>query len=149
MKNNKAPGISEINVDMLKAGGEQCLMWLADILRAVWEEEDIPEDWRKSLIVPIFKKMGDILECDYYRGIKLLEHVLKILEKILVKRIRALVEIDPKQFGFMPGKSTIDAIFIVRQLVEKRIEGNMSVFCGFVDLEKAYDRVPTIGSKNY
>ena len=42
----------------------------------------------------------------------------------------------------MPGKSTVDAIFIVRQLMEKRIEGNLSVFCGFVDLEKAYDLVP-------
>ena len=53
-----------------------------------------------------------------------------------------MVEIDPKQFGFMPGKSTVDAIFIVRQLMEKRIEGSLSVFCGFVNLEKAYDRVP-------
>ncbi len=85
--------------------------------------------------------MGDILECGTYRGIKLLEHSLKILEKILDKRIRALVEIDPKQFGFMPGKSTIDAIVIVKQLVEKGIEGNLSVLCGFVDLEKAYNRV--------
>ena len=42
----------------------------------------------------------------------------------------------------MPGKSTVDAIFIIRQLMEKRIVGNLSVFCGFVDLEKAYDRVP-------
>ncbi len=65
-------------------------------------------------------------------GIKLLEHGLKILEKTLDKRTRALVEIDPKQFGFMPRKSTIDAIFIVRQVAEKRIEGNLLVFCGFV-----------------
>ena len=42
----------------------------------------------------------------------------------------------------MPGKSAVDAIFIIRQLVEKRIEGNLAVFCSFVDLEKAYDRVP-------
>ena len=41
MKNNKVPGIREINVDMLKAVGKQCLMWLTDILRAVWEEESI------------------------------------------------------------------------------------------------------------
>ena len=52
-----------------------------------------------------------------------------------------MVEIDPKRLGFISGKSTVDAIFIVRQLVKQRIEGNLSV-CGFVDLEKAYDRVP-------
>ena len=94
------------------------------------------------MIVPIFKKKGDILKCGNYRGIKLLEHGLKILKGILDKRIRKVVKIDPKQFGFMPGKSTVDAIFIVRQLVEKRIEGDLAVFCGFVALEKAYDRVP-------
>ena len=42
----------------------------------------------------------------------------------------------------MPRKSTVDAIFIVRQSVEKRIEGNLAVFCGFVALENAFDRVP-------
>ena len=108
----------------------------------MWDKEKIPEDWRKSLIVPIFKKKEDILECGNYQGVKLLKHGLKILERILDKRIRKVVKIDPKQFGFMPGKSTVDAIFIVRQLVEKRIERNLVVFCGFVDLEKAYDRVP-------
>ena len=142
MKNNKAPGISKINVDILNAGGEQCLMSLTDIMRVVWEEESIPEEWRKSLIVPIFKKRGDILECGNYRGIKLLGHGLKIWEKILDQRFRAMVEVDPKQFAFMPGKSTIDTIFIVRQIVEKRIEGNLSVFCGFVHLKKEYNRVP-------
>ena len=71
-----------------------------------------------------------------------MEHGLKILKKVLYKRIRKLVKIDPKQFGFMPVKSTVDAIFIVRQLVEKRIEGDLTVSCSFVDLEKAYDRVP-------
>ena len=82
------------------------------------------------------------MECGNYRGIKLLEHGLKVLEKNIRQASRALVKMDPKQFGFMPGKSTIDAIFIFRQIVEKRIEGNLSVFRGFVDLEKAYDRIP-------
>ena len=142
MKSNKAPGFSEVSIDMLRAGGKECLIWMSDLLKAVWDKEKIPENWRKSLIVPIFKKKGDILKCGNYRGIKLLEHGLKILKGILDKRIRKVVKIDPKQFGFMPGKSTVDAIFIVRQLVEKRIEGDLAVFCGFVALEKAYDRVP-------
>ena len=142
MESNKALEVSEVSIDMLRAGGKECLIWMSDLLKAVWVKEKIPEDWRKSLIVPIFKKKGDILECGNYRGIKLLKHGLKILERILDKRIRKVVKIDPKQFGFMPRKSTVDAIFIVRQLLEKRIEGNLVVFCGFVDLEKAYDRVP-------
>ena len=106
---------------MLRAGGEECLFWMSDLLKAVWDKETIPVDWRKSLIGRIFKKKGEILECENYRGIKLLEHGLKILERILDKRIRKVIKIDPKQFGFMPGKSTVGAIFIVRQLVEKRI----------------------------
>ena len=136
MKSNKEPGVSEVSIDMLRAGDEECLIWMSDLLKAVWEK--MPENWRKSLIVPIFK-------CGNYRGIKLLEHGLKILERTLDKRIDPKQDgrkIDPKQFGFMPGKSTVDAIFIVRQLVNKRIDGNLAVFCGFVDLEKAYDRVP-------
>ena len=85
MKSNKAPGVSEVSIDMLRAGGEECLIWKSDLLKAVWDKEKIPENWRKSLIVPIFKKKGDILECGNYRGIKLLEHGLKILERILEK----------------------------------------------------------------
>ena len=82
------------------------------------------------------------MEYGNYRGFKLLEHGLKILDKILDKRIRALVEIDLQEFGFMPGKRVIDAIFIVRQIVEKTIEGNLSLFCGSVNLEKAFELIP-------
>ena len=126
---------------MLRAGGKECFIWMSDLLKAVWNKEKIPEDCRKSLVCPIFKKKGEILECGNYQGIKLLEHGSKILERILDKRIRKVVKIDPKQFCFMPGKSTVDAIFIVGQLADKRIEGNLAVFRGFVDLEKACDRV--------
>ena len=61
---------------------------------------------------------------------------------MLDKRVRKLTEVDPRQFGFMLGKSTVDTIFIARQLMEKGIEGNLESYWGFVDFEKAYDRVP-------
>ena len=51
-------------------------------------------------------------------------------------------DINATQFGFMPGRSTVDAIFILRQLQEKTLEGNEKEFWAFVDLEKAFDRVP-------
>ena len=57
-------------------------------------------------------------------------------------RLRKEVRVAEQQFGFMPGRSTTDAIFSLRMLLEKWKEGQKGVHCVFVDLEKAYDRVP-------
>ena len=57
-------------------------------------------------------------------------------------RIRKEVTITEQQFGFMPGRSTIEAIFCLRMLLEKWTEEQKAVHCAFIDLEKAYDRVP-------
>ena len=67
---------------------------------------------------------------------------MKILEKVILARLKPLVHIDAMQRGFMSGRSTTDAIFLVRQLQEKVLEKNRSLWMAFVDLEKAYDRVP-------
>ena len=56
--------------------------------------------------------------CGSYRGVKLLKHVMKIVERVLEKRIRTLVNLNKMQFGFMPRKVTVDAIFIVRRMQE-------------------------------
>ena len=71
-----------------------------------------------------------------------MSHTLKIWERVVEERIRRLVAISEQQYGFMPGKSTTDAIFAVRILIEKYREGQKELHCVFVDLEKAYDRVP-------
>ena len=67
---------------------------------------------------------------------------MKVLEGVLEKRLRQKVKIDDMQFGFVPGKGTVDAIFMVRQLQEKFLEKRKDLFFAFVDLEKAFDRVP-------
>ena len=61
---------------------------------------------------------------------------------MLEKRIRCQVSIDNMQFGFMPGKRTTDAIFIMRQVQEKHQAKKKKLYYAFVDLEKAFDRVP-------
>ena len=82
------------------------------------------------------------MECGSYRGIKLLEHSMKVVERIFEHRIWQQIEIDDMQFGFTKGKGTTDAIFISRQMQENfRVKGKMLYF-GFVDLDKAFDRVP-------
>ena len=57
-------------------------------------------------------------------------------------RPHQMVSIDDSQFGFVPGRGTTDAIFVVRQLQEKYLTANKRLYMAFVDLEKAFDRVP-------
>ena len=90
----------------------------------------------------MYKGKGDALECSSYRGIKLLEHVMKIMERVIEGRVRKIVKINEMQFGFMPGKGTTDAISIVRQLQEKYLARRKDLWMAFIDLEKAFDRVP-------
>ena len=81
------------------------------------------------------------MECGSYTVIKLLEHAMKVIERVFERRIREKVKIDAMQFGFMPGKGTTDAIFTVRQMQQKYgCKGKL--YFAFVDLEKAFDRVP-------
>jgi hypothetical protein len=91
--------------------------------------------------VLVIKGKGDPMECGLYRAIKLLEHAMKVVERVLEKRIRGQVTIDEMQCGFRPGKGTTDGILIVRQLQEKHKE-KKNLYYAFVDLEKAFHRVP-------
>ena len=54
----------------------------------------MPDDWKTSVIVPIFKGKGDVMSCGPYRGAKLLEHAMKIVERVLERRIRTLVNLN-------------------------------------------------------
>ena len=96
----------------------------------------------RSWIVSVYKGKGDALECGSYRGIKLLDQVMKVMERVIEKRVRSIVLIDEMQFGFRPGRGTTDAIFIVRQLQEKYLGRKRELWMAFLDLEKAFDRVP-------
>ena len=71
------------------------------------------DEYKTSVIVPIFKGKMDVMSCGLYRGVKLLEHAMKIVQRVLERRIRTLVNSNKMQFGFMPVKGTVDAIFIV------------------------------------
>ena len=78
----------------------------------------------------------------YYRSLKLTEQVLKVLERIVDGLFRQVVSIDDSQFGFVPGRGTTDAVFVVRQPQEKYLAANKRLYMALVDLEKASDQVP-------
>ena len=95
------------------------------------------------MIIPIFKK-GDSKQCTNYRRISLLSLPGKVYAKCLQRKCREIVELklEDGQCGFRPGRSTTDQIFTLKQIFEKSWEYGKDLFACFVDLEKAYDRVP-------
>ena len=117
-------------------------MEVRDLIEDIISEGCIPTDWQESFIVNLYKGKGDALNRGNYRGLKLIEQVMKVLERVVEGLIRQRVEIDEMQCGFMSGRGTTDAIFIVRQLQEKHLAANKPLYMAFVDLEKAFDRVP-------
>ncbi|KAK3540053.1 hypothetical protein QTP70_023811 [Hemibagrus guttatus] len=141
MKSGKAVGPDDIPVEVWKCLGEAAVEFLTSLFNRVLESEWMPGEWR-SVFVPIFKNKGDVQSCSNYRGIKLMSHTMKLWERVVEARLRKVVEICEQQYGFMPRKSTTDAIFALRILMEKYRDGQRELHCVFIDLEKAYDRVP-------
>ncbi|KAK3532456.1 hypothetical protein QTP86_018454, partial [Hemibagrus guttatus] len=142
MKSGKAVGPDDVPVEVWKCLGEAAVEFLTSLFNRVLESERMPEEWRRSVLVPIFKNKGDVQSCSNYRGIKLMSHTMKVWERVVEARLRKVVEICEQQYGFMPRKSTTDAIFALRILMEKYRDGQRELHCVFVDLGKAYDRVP-------
>ena len=141
MKCGKVVGSDEIPVEVWKCLGQLGVVTLCKLFNRIMTTECIPSAWRNSILVPIFKEKGDIQECNNYRGIKLLTHTFRIWEKVVDRRLRECTEIHESQFGFMPGRSTTDATFILKQTIEKHREGQKDIRVNFIYLEKA-DRVP-------
>ena len=142
MKRGKGVGPDLIPVEAWLALGGEGNRLLTRFVNKIMSEERIPEEWRESTVIPIFKEKGDVQDCKNYRGIKLTSHTLKIYEKVLDKRLREETEIGDEQFGLMRDRGTVDAIFILRQMMEKYAEKQRGLFLAIIDLEKAYDRVP-------
>jgi len=142
MKRHKDLRLSGLVAEMIQATGDIGKQWILDLCNGIVKEGSIPEYWKSSEVLPIYKGIGDPMECGSYRGIKLLEHAMKVVERIFEYRILQQIEIDDMQFGFMKGKETTDAIFTAKQMQENFRVKNKTLYFGFVDLEKAFDRVP-------
>jgi len=67
---------------MIQATGKIGTQWILDLCNGIIVKEgSIPEDWKSSVVLPIYKGKGDPMECGSYRGIKLVEHAMKVVER--------------------------------------------------------------------
>ena len=96
----------------------------------------MPEEWRSSVLKTIYINKIDAQYCGNYRGIKLMSHTIKVLERIIEARLRDSVEISKQQYGFMTGKGTTEVMFALGMLIKKYREDQRQLHCVFADLRK-------------
>jgi len=108
----------------------------------IWDEEALPTEWTEGIICPIYKK-GDRMICSNYRPITLLNVLYKIFSILINNKVTKIVEskLEDCQMGFRPNRSTIDNIFMVRQIIEKCHEFNMELHNIFIDYTHTFDSV--------
>jgi hypothetical protein len=82
LKRHKSPGIDQIPAELIKAGGRIIRSEILKLIISIWNKEELPEEWKESIIVPIYKKVVKT-DCSNYQGISLLSTMYKILSNIL------------------------------------------------------------------
>ena len=87
MKSGKATGLSEVSVEMIVASGKIGVKVMMEVCQFVLDDRGMPDEWKTSTIVPIFKGKDDVMSCGSYRRVKLLEYAMKIVKRVLEKPI--------------------------------------------------------------
>jgi len=142
LKNNKVAGTDGIHLELIKCRGNKLLNRIYELVRQIWEEEGIPEEWKETLIFPLYKR-GDRSSCENYRGIALGNAAYRILANIILEKIKPYIEkiTGDYQNGFKDGRSVIDNIFALKIINEKIWEYNQNVQYLLNDFQKAYDSI--------
>ena len=127
---------------ILWVANDTCLPSLNTICQQIWETQHWPQDWKRSVFIPIPKK-GNAKECSNYHTIAFISHVSKVMLKILQARLQQYVnhELPNIQAGFRKSRGTRDQITNIRWIIEKARELQKNIYFCFIDYTKAFDCV--------
>ena len=117
---------------------------LHSICQQIWKTQQWPQDWKRSVFIPIPKK-GSAQECSNYHTIALISHSSKVMLKILQARLQQYVnhEIPDVQAGFRKGRGTRDQIANIHWIMEKAREFQKNIYFCFIDYAKAFVWITT------
>jgi len=126
---HKSPGIDQILAELLKAGSRTFCSEIHKFINSVWNREELPQEWKESVTVPIYKK-GDKTDFRNYRGLSILSTTYKILSNMLLSRMAPYAEeiTGDHQCGFRHYRSTFYHIFCICQILEEK-NGNTMKQC--------------------
>ena len=120
---NKASGSDEIPVDTFQILKDDAVKVLHSICQQIWQAQQWPQDWKRSVFIPISKK-GNAKECSNHRTNALISHASKVMLKILQARLQKYVncELPHVQAGFKKGRGTRDQIANICSIIKKARE---------------------------
>ena len=115
LNNGKSGGPDSIPAEAMTSALDTSVNMLHPLLKQIWEEENIPQDWKEGFIIKLPKK-GDLSLCKNYRGIMLLSTPGKVLNRILLERMKACVDqhLRDHQAGFRKDRSCPDQVATLR-----------------------------------
>ena len=139
---DKASGGDEIPVELFQILKDDAVKVLHSICQQIWKTQQWPQDWKRSVFIPIPKK-GNAKECSNYCTIALISHASKVMLKILQARVQQYVnsELPDVQTGFRKGRGTRDQIANIRRILKKAREFQKNIYFCFIDYAKAFDCV--------
>ena len=139
---NKASGGDGIPVELLQILKDDTVKMLHSICQQIWKTQQWPQDWKRSVFIPIPKK-GNAKECSNYRKIAPFSHASKVMLKILQARLQQYVnhELPVVQAGFRKGRGARHEIANIRWIIGKAREYQKNIYFCFIDCAKAFDCV--------
>ena len=142
LKTDKAAGPDGIPPEALKADTQTSTEMLYPLLNKLWEQEQVPEDWKKGHMLKLPKK-GDMSSCNNWRGIMLLSIPGKALTRIILERLKTAFDkkLRDEQAGFRQDRSCTDHIATMRIIIEQSLEWQSPLYSVFVDFQKAFDSI--------
>ena len=126
---NKASGGDRIPVELFQILKDDAVKVLHSIWRQFWKTQQWPQDWKRSVFIPVSKK-GNAKECSNYRTISFISHASKVMLKILQARLQQYVnhELPDVQAGFRKGRRTKDQIANIHWIIEKAREFQKNIY---------------------
>ena len=136
---NKASGGDGIPVELFHILKDDVLEVLYSICQKIWKMQQWPQDWKKSVFIPVLKK-GNAKECSNHT-IALISHASKVMLKILQARLHQYVncELPDVQAGFRKGRGTRGQIANILWIIKKAREFQKNIYFCFIDYAKAFD----------
>ena len=139
---NKASGGDGIPVELFEILEDDAVKVLLSICQHIWKTQQWPQDWKRSVFIPVPKK-GNAKECSNYCAIALISHASKAMLKILQARLQQYMyrELPDVQAGFRKVRGTRGHIANIRWIIEKAREFQKNIIFCFIDYAKAFDCV--------